>query len=112
MRVRQGWSGEISPNTWAKFDVELDEDDLDRMLRSFHPVLIGLDAAETLGHATSYQLLELEAEFLVTSKLIIRYGFNAVEGRRKLDELAARKRAILSPLVEQRKQLNAAAETE
>jgi hypothetical protein len=32
MRVKQGWSGEIAPNQWAKVDLELEEEDLRRLL--------------------------------------------------------------------------------
>lgn len=70
MRVRHGWSGEISKNQWVKLNVELEEDDLRRIL-----VPLDINPA-TLPVAVAYQLLDIEAELALTHKLT-KYGMKA-----------------------------------
>ncbi len=80
MQIEHGWSGEVQPNTWAKFKVTLEEEDLRR--------LVGPDIRDELSTGEAYQLMELEAERLVLVKLIARYGFDPQEGKQKLTTLA------------------------
>ncbi len=80
MRVKQGWSGEIEPNKWAKVDVEVDEQDLGRMLREAG-IEVPLDRVPLL---TAYSLLEAEAERLVLLKLMIRLGYPQEQGSKEL----------------------------
>lgn len=86
MKVRHGWSGEIKPNVWGKAQIELEEEDLRRLL-----LQNGLPADFPISVAHAYQLLEVEAERLLTAKLISRYGFDGQN--------------ILTALTEQRTQL-------
>jgi hypothetical protein len=71
MRVRQGWSGEVEPDRWAKYSVELDEADLCRLLPD-----VDLSAVPVVR---LYQLLDNEAEILITAKLQAKHGFKANE---------------------------------
>lgn len=91
MHVRQGWSGQVSrdPDRWAKFDIELEEQDLRRVLAG-----AALESRE-VNTAKAFQLLELEAEILIYVKLISRYGFPQTEGSQKIAELKNQKQAIL-----------------
>ncbi len=75
MLVRQGWSGETASNRWAKFDIELDETDLGRLLRE-HDIA----PPEALSTVDAYRLLEAEAERLVRVKLAQRYGMRDDDG--------------------------------
>ncbi len=92
MKVRQGWSGEVEPNRWAKFDIEVDEIDLIRILvEAGIPVEVGVD----LPTATVFQILENEAERLVLVKLITRYNYPQAEGAAKVQKLAATRHQLL-----------------
>ena len=93
VRVHQGWSGEIAPNVWAKADVELEEDDLRRLAAE---VKIPLDDLPRLPVTFVYRLLEVQAEILLISKLIARYGF---DGHTKLAELRQYQTKIVSEWV-------------
>jgi hypothetical protein len=66
VRVRLGWSGETSDNVWQKVDVELEEDDLARILREAE-MPEGLSAR--LPAKVCYQLMQNEAEFMLLGKL-------------------------------------------
>lgn len=84
MRVRQGWSGEIAPNRWAKIDVELDEGDLLRILTG-----MGIDpnAANQLDARLVFTLLDNAAETLVTARLISRYQSAAGDLSERMHQL-------------------------
>jgi hypothetical protein len=71
VRVRHGWSGEVGPNQWAKLDVELEEDDLRRIL-----VPQGIEPAN-VSVGVAYLLLDIEAELSLTHKLVNKYGMKA-----------------------------------
>ena len=88
MKIRQGWSGEVKPNRWAKFDICLEEEDLRRLLGP------GYQALRNLNTSTAFQLLELEAERLVLIKLISRYGYEPDEGKSSVDKLEQQKRVV------------------
>lgn len=90
MKVRQGWSGEVEPNRWAKFDIELEEDDLRRVARQHD-----IDPAALPGRL-AFLLLEVEAEMLVLTKLIGRYGYPQVEGQEKIARLKTQKDSLLA----------------
>lgn len=63
MRVLRGGSAEVSNNKWFKFDIELDESDLQAIV-----IKNGLDLAKlTVGQ--KYQLLVTQAELLVTLQM-------------------------------------------
>lgn len=100
MRVRHGWSGQTKRDVWAKFDVELEEDDLRRILAeadiapSSHTGMF----ASTMAVSECFQLLENEAERLVIAKLTHRYGFPHDEAAAKLAALAQEKNKIISRL--------------
>lgn len=90
MKVRHGWSGEVKPNVWGKASVELEEDDLRRLL-----VQAGLPGDHPVSVANAYQLLEVEAERLLTAKLISRYGYDGAE---QLAALGAQREALFTKL--------------
>lgn len=93
MKVRQGWSGEIEPNRWGKFDLELEEEDLRRLLADAH-----LPADTPVPLALAFQLLENEAEFLVLAKLVTRYGYPNETGRERMAQLTTAKGKLLDKL--------------
>lgn len=98
MKIRQGWSGQVArdPDRWAKFDIELEEDDLRRMLLAGR-VPEGI-ATKLITTTTAFQLMELEAEILIYVKLIARYGYPAAEGTTKITELKKQKQELLDKL--------------
>lgn len=93
VRVRQGWSGEVAPNTWAKADIELEEDDLRRLLIAEGVLPSQYDLRLILPPIDAYRLLEIEAEILLSLKLITRYG---MDGAAKLEQLRQAKAKIIS----------------
>lgn len=95
MKVRQGWSGEIEPNRWGKFDIELEEEDLRRTLTD-----AGLPADIPVPLTTAFQLLEIEAERLVLAKLITRYNYPTETGRNRMAELVQARTKLLDKLRE------------
>lgn len=95
MLVKQGWSGEVKPNVWAKVTVELDEGDLGRLLREHN---VKVDPA-TIPVVAAYSLLEVEAELLILLKLMARHGYSKDEG---VSEHAAFEQAKLSIIDELR----------
>jgi len=63
LRIVRGGSAETASGKWVKFDVELDESDIQR-------ILIANDiAGHVLSVRDAFQLLEAEAEFLVVAKM-------------------------------------------
>jgi hypothetical protein len=66
VRVRMGWSGETESNTWQKFDIELEQEDLIRIFRE-NDLPDGLH--ERLPTKVCHQLLANEAETLLLTKL-------------------------------------------
>ncbi len=92
VRVSQGWSGEVSSTQWAKFKVELDEEDLRRLL-----AVAGVNP-QHVSVPQAFALLEIEAERLVLTKLMSRYGYPADAGQVRLSSLAQQKTLLLSRL--------------
>lgn len=66
MRIRVGWSGETQSNRWEKVDVELEEEDLQRLVRENG---FPEDLHNRLPVKVCFQLLQNEAEVLLLSKL-------------------------------------------
>ncbi len=62
MKVRRGWSGEVTPNNWVKFDIELEQTDLDALLAEEVPGAFG---SLTVGDA--YRLLGVQAQIIMLS---------------------------------------------
>lgn len=63
MRVLRGGSAEVSPNKWIKFDIELDEMDLQALV-----VKNNIDRNQ-LTVVQKFQLLVTQAELLVTVQM-------------------------------------------
>jgi len=63
LRVLRGGSAEVDSNKWFKFDIELDESDLQAIV-----IKNGLDA-DKLTVGQKYQLLVSQAEILVTLQM-------------------------------------------
>lgn len=103
MRIRQGWSGQVSanPDRWAKVDVELEEEDLRRLLHGLYAGPADLDQfLKACPTGLVFALLEAEAEILVMIKLMARHGYPADEGRAKLTALRTAKAGILAKIKE------------
>jgi hypothetical protein len=66
VRVRLGWSGEID-SRWHKVDVELEEEDLQRM---FYAADLPVDHHWNMSTKVCFHLLKNEAEVLLLSKLV------------------------------------------
>lgn len=90
MHVTHGWSGEVRPNVWGKASVELDEEDLRRLLSAAE---IPHDVVLTVGEA--YWLLEIEAERLLLQKLRSRYDYPKDEYAKKYARLSEEKEHVL-----------------
>lgn len=71
VRVRMGWSGETQPNTWQKIDIELEEEDLQRLMREND---LPDDLQYRLPTKVCYQLLQNEAEVMLLNKMKF-YGY-------------------------------------
>lgn len=95
MKVRSGWSGEVGPNQWSKFDVELDEVDLRRLLLEND-----VDPDQTLSVTQVFQLLEAQAEYLILAKLVTRYprSQDKAEAVEQMSALSASKRNVMAHL--------------
>jgi hypothetical protein len=63
LKVLKGGSAEVAPNRWAKFDIELDESDLQAIV-----VKNNLDA-EKLSVGQKYSILTKQAEILITHQM-------------------------------------------
>lgn len=66
MRVRMGWSGETQTNVWQKVNVELEQEDLLRLLVEYQ---IPDELVTRLPTKLLFQLLQNEAECLLLNKL-------------------------------------------
>lgn len=93
MRVMVGWSGEIGSNRWAKSDIELDENDLQRLGEE-----IGFDPTK-LTIREAYQLLRLQAEVYVVEDMLKRGASNVDELTAQVQANNIKKSDILSRLV-------------
>lgn len=63
MKILKGGSAEVRPNRWAKFDIELDESDLQAIV-----VKNSIDGAKlTVGQ--KYQTLVKQADVLITVEM-------------------------------------------
>lgn len=67
MRVRMGWSGETETGQWQKADVELDEDDVTRLLLEHE---LPTDIRTRLPAKLVFQLLQNAAEALLLTRLV------------------------------------------
>lgn len=63
MKVLKGGSAEVAPNRWSKFDIELDESDLQAIV-----VKNNLDPAK-LSVGQKYSILTKQAEILITHQM-------------------------------------------
>jgi hypothetical protein len=63
VKILRGGSAEVRPNNWFKFDVELDESDLQAIV-----VKYGLDY-DKLTVIDKYRLLKTQAELLTTIEM-------------------------------------------
>lgn len=84
VQVRTGWSGEVEPNVWRKVDVELEEEDLHRLMLEhslpeyFH---------ERLPVVVAFELLQAHSEILLLRKLTT-LGYPADKATARIRELA------------------------
>jgi len=92
VRVRHGWSGEYKSNQWGKFDVDLDESDVHRLLHE-----AGLaDAAVTTTEA--FLLLNSEAQRLLISGMMARYDYPRTDGLRDIEKFGQHRDGILATI--------------
>jgi hypothetical protein len=72
MKVKRGWSGESTGGQWSKFDVEVDETDLQRIIHSapegYFPDW------NKIPVSVVFQLLELETDVLMHAALAARFA--------------------------------------
>lgn len=94
MRVRMGWSGETESNTWQKFDIELEHEDLERVLmeHGFEPTI-----GQRLPTQVCYQLLQNEAERLLVTKLT-SFGYPADKATSRIAVLVGQTRDIVGAI--------------
>lgn len=94
MRVRVGWSGETDGNVWRKADVELEEQDL-------HRIMIDNDLPDELHERLpvkfAYQLLALEAEALLLGKLVA-LGYPSGTAMERVKSIENNQAAMLAAL--------------
>lgn len=92
MRVRTGWSGETQSNVWQKVAIELEEDDLARMLMEH-----GLPSFlhERLPALVAYELLQSQADILLLRKLIT-LGYPQDKALTRVNELSQMIAAIMA----------------
>ena len=93
MFVRQGWTGEVRPGTWHKYDVSVDESDLVRLL-----IDNGLPGDTYVPFNTAYTLLEGQAERLMLIKLVTRQDYPRDEAVTKINTLNETKTTLLDTL--------------
>jgi hypothetical protein len=93
VRVRVGWSGEID-GKWQKADVELEEDDVTRLLADNE---LPEQLRTRLPVTVAYQLLANQAEMLLLNKLD-GLGYPRDKGERRIDALTNRNTAILDAI--------------
>jgi hypothetical protein len=79
LKILKGGSAEISPNRWKKFDIELDETDLQALV-----IKNNLDATK-LSVGQKYLLLVKQAELLITLDME-RDGLSGEESFANLNE--------------------------
>lgn len=96
MRVRMGWSGETEPNTWHKLDVELEQDDLERIFRE-NDLPDGLH--ERLPTKVCFTLLNNEAESLLLTKLK-SLGYPGDKANTRIAQLVGSSTEIVSTIKE------------
>lgn len=102
VQVRLGWSGEIEPNVWRKTDVELDENDLFRMLVEHEVCGCGVteeQIVERLPTKVCFQLLQTEAEALLMKKLLTM-GYPADKATGRIVHLEAENKQLLDAMKE------------
>lgn len=77
MKILRGGSAEIKPNKWHKFDIELDESDLQAIV-----VKHNIDYSK-LTVISKYKLLTWQAEILVTAEM----NSQGVTGEKSIGDL-------------------------
>lgn len=95
MQIKHGWSGEYETNRWGKFDVELDETDLRRILFAEGALI---DDVAKIQPRHAFALLQAEAETLLLLKMISAYSYPVTEGTARIKELAALKKDVLTKI--------------
>lgn len=94
MRVRVGWSGETSTNVWQKVDVELEEEDLHRVI---HTAKLPDELIGRLPAKVCYQLLQNEAETMLLTKLST-LGYPQEQASSRIAQLSNGSAEILSAI--------------
>lgn len=89
-----GWSGETSNNTWQKVDIELEEEDLYRLMQENG---FPADLHRRLPTKLCYQLLQNEAEILLMRKLR-DYGYPGDKSNARVAVLLGSTNEIVSAI--------------
>lgn len=92
--MRVGWSGETSTNIWQKADIELEEDDLSRLLREAD---LPEGLAVRLPAKVCYQLMQNEAEIMLMTKLM-NLGYPDVQANERIAQLLRANEAIITAI--------------
>lgn len=88
MRILRGGSSEVRPNKWHKFDIELDESDLQAIV-----IKHGI-AGDKLTVIQKYKLMAAQAELLVT----VEFEKAGGSGEKSSVELLAELNALIGKL--------------
>lgn len=94
VRVRVGWSGETTSNIWQKVDVELEEEDLRRVINT---AKLPEDLLSRLPAKICYQLLQNEAETMLLTKLL-GFGYPQEKASSRIAELSGSSTDILTAI--------------
>lgn len=88
MKILKGGSAEVKPNVWKKFDIELDESDLQAIT-----VKHNLDTSK-LSVIMKYQLMVKQADLLIT----LQMESEGLTGDKSVETLSGEFRSLISQL--------------
>jgi len=88
LKILKGGSAEVKPNVWKKFDIELDESDLQAIV-----VKHNLDLSK-MSVINKYQVLVKQADLLVT----LQMESEGLSGEKSVETLSAEFRALIGQL--------------
>jgi len=94
VRWRRALTIETATNRFEKIDLTLDEEDLDRLLSHHLP---GVKSSELTLHE-AWQLLEHEAEYLLSVELLIRLRNSKEENQKLISEIGSAQDKLLNNL--------------
>ncbi len=94
MRWRRALTVETASGRYEKLDLTLDEEDLARLVAAH---LHGVKSSQLTLHE-AWQLLEHEAEYLLSVEQMVRLGFNLPENQKRITEIGSAQDKLLHNL--------------